>query len=487
CQRDVDIRSTARLERSAAGRRSIAARAPRESGESPAPGARGSRRRGHREWQDRLRLAARIVGVGEYRGSRARSPARPARRSDRASAPPGVLDQRVQRAGAARDRGPRHPEERARGALSLHARELPHRRIPLEPGRHRARRVARQCTPAAAAAETLRPSRPAWGACARRRRSAHPPRAPLRCPVVSAGRDVPPALDRPGARSGRAELHQPDGEPGRRRPRHVLADLPLVSRRFRNGRRARALPASVPRRGSRADSPRHGGATPQVDGLSVDARARAGGMKQPLTILDPLHPHDPRVPTVAFRHLAALWLQITGTWCNLECTHCLNASGPNDPWLKPLDGESARRAISEAEELGVKEIYFTGGEPFLHREILPLLAAALAVAPTTALTNGTAITEVIADQLAALASRARYSLEIRVSLDDVDPEANDRVRGEGAWAKAVQAIERLHARGLLPIVTATEISSRNGPSSIYERFRAFLAGLGIERPRVKIM
>jgi AdoMet-dependent heme synthase len=210
-------------------------------------------------------------------------------------------------------------------------------------------------------------------------------------------------------------------------------------------------------------------------------------MKQPLVVLDQRDARDPSVPTVAFRHLAALWLQITGTWCNLECTHCINASGPNDPWLKPLDAESARRAISEAEQLGVKEIYFTGGEPFLHREILPLLAAALAVAPTTVLTNGTAITESIADQLAALASRAPYSLEIRVSLDDVDPEANDRVRGQGAWAKAVQAIERLHARGLLPIVTATEISSRNGSTGIYARFRDFLAGLGVERPRVKIM
>jgi AdoMet-dependent heme synthase len=210
-------------------------------------------------------------------------------------------------------------------------------------------------------------------------------------------------------------------------------------------------------------------------------------MKQALVVLDQRDALDPSVPTVGFRHLAALWLQITGTWCNLECTHCINASGPDDPWLKPLDAESARRAIGEAERLGVKEIYFTGGEPFLHREILSLLAAALAVAPTTVLTNGTAITEPIADQLAALASRARYSLEIRVSLDDVEPDANDRVRGQGAWAKAVQAIQRLHARGLLPIVTATEISSRNGTTGLYERFRDFLAGLGIEHPRVKIM
>ena len=210
-------------------------------------------------------------------------------------------------------------------------------------------------------------------------------------------------------------------------------------------------------------------------------------MKHPLPVRDQYDAEDSSVPTVAFRHLASLWLQITGTWCNLECTHCINASGPGDPWLKPLDAETARRAIGEAERLGVKEIYFTGGEPFLHREILPLLAEALLVAPTTVLTNGTAITEPIADQLAALAFRAPYSLEIRVSLDDVDPEANDRVRGEGAWAKAVQAIERLHARGLLPIVTATEISVLNGTTGLYERFRDFLAGLGIDRPRVKIM
>src|SRR5262245_63843187 len=172
-------------------------------------------------------------------------------------------------------------------------------------------------------------------------------------------------------------------------------------------------------------------------------------MKQPLAILDQLDAHDPSVPTVAFRHLAALWVQITGTWCNLECTHCINASGPDDPWLAPLEAGVVRRALDEAERLGVKEIYFTGGEPFLHREILPLLEDALRVAPTTVLTNGTAITESMADALAALSGRARYGLEIRVSLDDVDDEANDRVRGAGAWAKAVQAIRRLYARDLL--------------------------------------
>ena len=70
-------------------------------------------------------------------------------------------------------------------------------------------------------------------------------------------------------------------------------------------------------------------------------------------------------PRAPFLRLSTLWIQITGTWCNLECVHCINASGPADPWLKPIHPDVARRAIREAEDLGVKEIYFTGGEPFL--------------------------------------------------------------------------------------------------------------------------
>ena len=194
-------------------------------------------------------------------------------------------------------------------------------------------------------------------------------------------------------------------------------------------------------------------------------------------------------PVAPFLRFSTLWIQITGTWCNLECTHCINSSGPREPWLKPLRTELALSAIREAEELGVKEIYFTGGEPFLHGDILPLLAAALEAAPTTVLTNGTCIDAIMADELAALSVSARYSLSFRVSLDDTDPVRNDRVRGEGAFAKAVEAIRLLHDRGLLPIVTATEITSAEHADgrSTYERFRQFLLELGIEKPRVKIM
>lgn len=208
-------------------------------------------------------------------------------------------------------------------------------------------------------------------------------------------------------------------------------------------------------------------------------------MSAPVLVRAPVAP----APLAPFLGLSTLWVQITGTWCNLECRHCINASGPRAPWLKPLAAETVGRAIREAEELGVKEIYFTGGEPFLHGEILPLLERALAVAPTTVLTNGTLIGPEQGDALAALAARAPYSLEIRVSLDDPDRARNDAVRGEGAWEKAVEAVRLLRARGLLPIVTATEITrdAYPGPGGLHSRLRDFLRDQGVERPRLKIM
>jgi MoaA/NifB/PqqE/SkfB family radical SAM enzyme len=206
-------------------------------------------------------------------------------------------------------------------------------------------------------------------------------------------------------------------------------------------------------------------------------------VKQPLPLLAA---DVAGAPTVPFGGLDTLWIQLTGTWCNLECAHCLNASGPRDPWLRPLAPSLVRAAISDAERLGVREIYFTGGEPFLHAEALALIAESLAIAPTTVLTNGTLLDDAMADALAALARRARYSLEIRVSLDDVDEAVNDAVRGAGAWAGALGAVIRLVARGLLPIVTATDVTPAGAPGR-YDRLHDFLVARGVARPRLKLM
>ena len=194
------------------------------------------------------------------------------------------------------------------------------------------------------------------------------------------------------------------------------------------------------------------------------------------------------IVTVPLRRLSAVWIQVTGTWCNLKCTHCLNASGPLDPWLQPMAATDVERHVEHAARLGAREVYFTGGEPFLHPQILDLLAFALERMPTTVLTNGTLITERLADHLAELATRARYSLEVRVSLDDPDPEVNDRVRGRGAFDRALRAIVHLHRRGLPAMLTATDLGTPvNGGASLYERLRQLLLAAGVAKPRIKLL
>lgn len=194
-----------------------------------------------------------------------------------------------------------------------------------------------------------------------------------------------------------------------------------------------------------------------------------------------------RAPEVAFRELRSLWFQITGTLCNLACRHCFNASGPRAPWLGLLEADVVRRSLAEGEALGVREVYFTGGEPLLHPEILPLLADALAIAPTTLLTNGTLIDAGLADHLAGLAAASIYSLEVRVSIDGATADENDAVRGRGTFARALEAVRLLDARGLPPIVTATEVAALHDGEGLYARLRQALTAAGVTRPRLKML
>jgi len=188
--------------------------------------------------------------------------------------------------------------------------------------------------------------------------------------------------------------------------------------------------------------------------------------------------------------LYSLWFQVTGLLCNLRCRHCLVDSSPDNKSMAFLEPERIREVLGEAASRGVKEIYFTGGEPFLHRDMAAILADSLRVAPTSVLTNGTLITEKLAARLGDIARESPYSLEIRVSIDHPDPEQNDAVRGKGSFQKATRALLRLEAQGLLPIATATEFvfeEKQLQTCGMYEAFRKALLEAGIKRPRIKLM
>jgi uncharacterized Fe-S cluster-containing radical SAM superfamily protein len=196
------------------------------------------------------------------------------------------------------------------------------------------------------------------------------------------------------------------------------------------------------------------------------------------------HIPGPVVPLVALDHL---WFQVAGTVCNLRCSHCFISCAPDNHDFWFLDLDTVRRYLRESRAWGVKEYYFTGGEPFMNRDLLPMLEEALALGPVSVLTNGTLLPERAVRRLAAAESRSPYSLEVRVSIDGPSPETNDPVRGEGTFERAMAGVGRLVEHGLLPIITAAQVWDPADDEIMRRRFVDALRKVGYERPRIKIL
>lgn len=196
---------------------------------------------------------------------------------------------------------------------------------------------------------------------------------------------------------------------------------------------------------------------------------------------------DKDSPALPLDALDDLWFQVTGTLCNLECNHCFNNSGPQNDTFGKMRKEQIFSYLDESVDYGVKEYYFTGGEPFLHPNMVEIIERTLNYGPVTVLTNGTAFTRSELDRLGELFQEKPYSLEIRVSLDGFTPESNDEIRGEGTFHQAMNGIENLVERGLLPIITATRTWDINDDTEVLKGFRETLSEAGYEHPRIKLL
>ncbi len=192
-------------------------------------------------------------------------------------------------------------------------------------------------------------------------------------------------------------------------------------------------------------------------------------------------------PRVALRSLDTLWLQVGGTLCNLACTHCFISCSPTNYTHEMMSRATVERYLAEAAALGVREYYFTGGEPFLNPEMEAILAATLAVGPASVLTNGLLFDPARCRRLKALADASEYSLDLRVSLDGYDAATNDPIRGAGTFARVLDGLRNLAAAGMNPVLTVTEALPEAAAAEGRERFFALLRGLGISRPRLKIL
>jgi MoaA/NifB/PqqE/SkfB family radical SAM enzyme len=134
-------------------------------------------------------------------------------------------------------------------------------------------------------------------------------------------------------------------------------------------------------------------------------------------------------------------------------------SGPNVP-RRAIGLGNVRRLVDEAVALNFDHIFFTGGEPFLLNDIYDMLAYAAARVKTTVLTNAMLLGQKVpgSDQtrLDRLTEIATDNLIVQVSLDGGRPEDHDAYRGAGSWAKTVEGLRQLQARGFRVRLGTTE-------------------------------
>ena len=192
-------------------------------------------------------------------------------------------------------------------------------------------------------------------------------------------------------------------------------------------------------------------------------------------------------PDLHLDALDNLWFQVSGTLCNIACNHCFISCSPTNHSYEIMSLEQVKRYLDESVEMGVKEYYFTGGEPFINKELPEILELTLTYGPATVLSNGMLITEKRAKRLQEIEANSMYSLELRVSIDGYTEEMNDAIRGEGVFKKAMAGVKLLYDHGFLPIITVTKTWDDREDETVMQGFLATLKAHGYLRPRIKIL
>ncbi len=149
---------------------------------------------------------------------------------------------------------------------------------------------------------------------------------------------------------------------------------------------------------------------------------------------------------------ARLWVY-SNFHCNLACDYCVVASSPQAR-RREISAERFRALVDEALEEGFRELYVTGGEPFVHPRIIEMLEYASDRLPTVVLTNAMLFTGRRARELERLAGRER--LVLQSSVDGARAETHDRWRGAGSWQRAMEGIRFARELGLPLRVAMTE-------------------------------
>jgi radical SAM protein with 4Fe4S-binding SPASM domain len=133
--------------------------------------------------------------------------------------------------------------------------------------------------------------------------------------------------------------------------------------------------------------------------------------------------------------------------CNYNCLHCSFGSSPAA--INELDTKGGMRIVDELYEMGTKWFGLSGGEPLIRKDVFKIIAHAKSLGMNVSLiTNGYYVKGDILDKL------VRYEVMTAVSLDGKE-ESHDFIRGKGAYATALLAMEKLSKGGVFDCIVST--------------------------------
>ena len=188
---------------------------------------------------------------------------------------------------------------------------------------------------------------------------------------------------------------------------------------------------------------------------------------------------EPRA-SVALVRLETLWFN-TGTLCNLACASCYIESSPTNDALAYLSLAEVETYLDEIarDGLPVREIGFTGGEPFMNRDTPAMIALCLDRGfSVLVLTNAMKPMRRFETALRAL---PREQLTFRVSLDHHSRHIHEAERGAGSWAVALDGIGWLVANGFDIAIAGRHLAGETDAAA-HAGYTGLFAGLGLPLP-----
>ena len=182
---------------------------------------------------------------------------------------------------------------------------------------------------------------------------------------------------------------------------------------------------------------------------------------------------------VALSHPDTLWFN-TGTLCNIECPNCYILSSPKNDALVYITQAEVEAYLAQLDERDwkVREIAFTGGEPFMNPDMIDMARVSLEAGyEVLILTNAMRPMMRKSVQKGLLALNAAFGnrLTLRISLDHWSPEFHDQERGEGGFEKSLIGMRWLRDNGIQMTVAGrtmwgeAEADAREGYAALYKR------------------